>query len=88
MQQNLLTHKQKAKVMMDDILSNSAVSNNVYLSAIVNMYNKEMESISKVTDSIDAIYERELKLLLQRETDTNVPASVRSTILLEYEKLC
>ena len=73
--------------MMDDILSNSAVSNNVYLSAIVNMYNKEMESISKVTDSIDAIYERELKLLLQRETDTNVPASVRSTILLEYEKL-
>ena len=80
MQQNLLTHKQKAKVMMDDILSNSAVSNNVYLSAIVNMYNKEMESISKITDSIDAIYEHELKLFLQRETDKNVPASVRSTI--------
>ena len=32
LQQNLLTHKQKAKVMMDDILSNSAV--NVYLSLL------------------------------------------------------
>ena len=46
-----------------------------------------MDSISKTTDSIDAIYERELKLLLQRDTDKNVPASVRSTILLEYERL-
>ena len=87
LQQNLLTHKHKAKLIMDDILSNSAVSDNVFLSSIVKMYNKEMENISKITDNIDAIYERELKLLLQRENDRNVSASERSTLILEYEKL-
>ncbi len=64
LQQNVLIHKQKAKLLMDDIVSNSSVSDNVYLGALVNMYNKEIESISKLSDSIDAIYERELNLLL------------------------
>ena len=72
---------------MDDILSNSAVSDNVFLSSTVKMYNKEMENIPKITDSIDAIYERELKLLLQRENNANLSASERSTLILEYEKL-
>ena len=87
LQQNVLTRKQKAKLIMDDILSNSSVSDNVYLRTLVNMYNQEMESISKITDSIDAIYERELKLLLQRETDKKISASERSTIVLEYDRL-
>ena len=87
MQQNLLTHKHKAKLIMDDILSNSAVSDNVFLSSIIKMYNKEMENISKITDNIDAIYERQLKLLLQRENNGNLSASERSTLILEYEKL-
>jgi len=72
---------------MDDILSNSAVSDNVFLSSIIKMYNKEMENISKITDNIDAIYERQLKLLLQRENNGNLSASERSTLILEYEKL-
>ncbi len=62
LQQNVLIHKQKAKLLMDDIVSNSSVSDNVYLGALMNI-------ASKLSDSIDAIYERELNLLLKRESD-------------------
>ena len=80
LQQNVLIHKQKAKLLMDDIVSNSSVSDNVYLGALMNI-------ASKLSDSIDAIYERELNLLLKRESDKNISASERSSIVSEYERL-
>lgn len=87
MQQNVLTHKQKAKILMHDIMSNSSVDDNAYLRTLMVMYNKEMENISNITECIDKIYERELKLLLQRETDGKISASERSVIVEEFDRL-
>ena len=87
LQQNVLTHKKKAGAIMNDILSNQAVKDDVYLRTMLNMYNKEMESISHLADSIDVIYERELKLLLDRESEKKLPTKEMTTIVEEYEKL-
>ena len=72
---------------MDDIMSNSSVDDNAYLRTLMVMYNKEMENISNITECIDKIYERELKLLLQRETDGKISASERSVIVEEFDRL-
>ena len=71
---------------MDD-MSNSSVDDNVYLRTLMVVYNKEMESISSITECIDKIYERELKFLLQMETDGKISASERSVIVEEFDRL-
>lgn len=87
LQQTVLTHKQKAKTLMDEILSNSSVKGNIYLRTLISMYNTEMESVSKISSSIDSIYERELNTLLLSKNDPKVSVSEREAIVSEYEKL-
>ena len=69
---------------MDDIVSNSSVTENTYLQALVSMYNNEMKSMSAIQDSIDLVYEREIKLLLDRKSKGELPASTRETIVEEF----
>ena len=80
-------HKKKAEVLFDDIAANSSVNKDIHLRALVNMYNDEMKNVSALQDAIDCIYEREMKLLLDRTSEDKVPGSTRKTIVEEFHSL-
>ena len=76
---------------MDTIKSNSDVRGSVYLRSVVSMYNEEMEKITELLKkllkkllNIDQIYERELKLLLQRSSDNTLSATETSIMTSKY----
>ena len=57
LQQEVALHKQKAKTMMDCIMSSV---DNTYLRSLLCMYNKEMDCVSALSENIDILYEKEL----------------------------
>jgi hypothetical protein len=77
-------HKQKAKMLMDEIVANSSVTDNIYLQTLISMYNDEIKNVSTLQYSIDCIYEQEMKLLLDRKSEGKLPASTRETIVGEF----
>ena len=87
LQEEIFARRNKAKNIMDMITSNSDVQGSVYLRSVINMYNEEMESITQLTNCVDQIYERQLKILLQRNSDNTVSATETSVMISEYDKL-
>ena len=74
-------------MLYDDIATNSSVNKDIHLRAFVNMYNDEMKNVSALQDAIDCIYEREMKLLLDRTLKDKLPGSTRKTIVEEFHIL-
>ena len=87
LQKHLLMHKKKAEVLFNDLAANCSVDDNIYLRTLINMYNDEMKNVSTLQESIDHIYEREMKLLLGRKSEAKLPTSTRETIVEEFHNL-
>jgi hypothetical protein len=87
LQGEISARRNNAKKIMDTIMSNSDVQGSVYLRSVINMYNQEMESITQLTNCVDRIYERELKVLLQSSPDNSLSATETSVMISEYDKL-
>jgi hypothetical protein len=75
-------HKDKARTMMEAIMSSV---NDTYLRSLLCMYNKEMDCVSALTESIDILYEKELEHLLQHEN--KLPTGESRTLVHEFDKL-
>ncbi|CAB4018602.1 Hypothetical predicted protein, partial [Paramuricea clavata] len=81
-QEVALIHIQKAKTMMDCIMSSV---DNTYLRSLLCMYNKEMDCVSALSENIDILYEKELQFLLQH--DKKLSASEQGPLVDEFQKL-
>jgi hypothetical protein len=82
LKQEVALHKQKAKTMMDCIMSSV---DNTYLRSLLCMYNKEMDCVSALSENIDILYEKELEFLLQH--DKKLSASEQGPLVDEFQKL-
>lgn len=80
--QKVACHRQKAKTLMDAIMSSV---DSGYLRSLLCMYNKEMECVSNLTESIDIIYEKELQFMYDH--DKKLSAGERGQLVDEFEKL-
>jgi hypothetical protein len=56
LQQQVISHKEKANALMDTI---KLSVNDPYVSSLIYLYNKEMDCVSKLSDNIDIMYENE-----------------------------
>jgi hypothetical protein len=60
--------KAKAKNMMSNIMTivEQGSSDNTFIKAMLQLYNKEIKQISIISEAMDAEYEKELKFLLEK----------------------
>ena len=73
----LLECKVKAKNTMDNIMSvvEGKECDKSFLKALLLLYNHEMEQVSSVSEQIDMEYEKELRILTEKKTDTLLSSS-------------
>ncbi|CAB3990938.1 Hypothetical predicted protein [Paramuricea clavata] len=81
LQQQVISHKEKANALMATIKSSV---NDPYASSLISLYNKEMDCVSKLSDNIDIMYENELKYLLEHEKVLD--PSEKSCLVEEFKK--
>ena len=83
LQQQVISHKEKAIALVDTIKSSV---NDPYVCSLISLYNKEMDCVSKLLDNIDIImYENELKYLLEHEKVLD--PSEKSCLVEEFKKM-
>ena len=82
LQQQVKVRKQKAKEIMETIISSV---NDSYIKTLVFMYDKEMDCVSSLTESIDILYETEIEFLMKRSN--HISASETNLLIEEFNKL-
>ena len=89
LKQQISEHKAKAEGIMADIGSyvneEDQPGDKTLLKVLLDMYSKEMESVSKLSDNVDMIYERELRLLLEK--DEKLSAKEKGILVQEWDTL-
>ena len=79
--------KAKAKNMTSNIMTivEQGSSDNTFIKAMLQLYNKEIEQISIISEAIDAEYEKELKFLLEKRD--NLSSGDSQTLVHEWDCL-
>ena len=85
----LLECKVKAKNTMDNIMSvvEGKECDKSFLKALLHLYNHEMEQVSSISEQIDMEYEKELRILTEKKTDTLLSSSDIAILAQEWESL-
>ena len=83
LQQQVKVHKQKAKEIMETIITSV---NDSYIKTLVFMYDKEMmDCVSSLTESIDILYKTEIEFLMKHSD--HMSASETNLLIEEFNKL-